>query len=563
MATGFGFDFDELDALDGSTSLADDPEQGISLGYDHPSCQDAKESIQSEQSQDHGEAEEDTTSDQAQKTDKQICPVHHDDQTFPSHEAKPNLTTATMFNTSATKLKEERPLLDATRLQFYNELFQAELQAVTTRIGSQIGKGTGKKMTALEQKLFSELIVDWPEHCEGLWTERQEAWWALRLIKATDLSADVSNKVPTLTEQPRIFRLADPKMPIRYGTYFGTCRTPVTFLVAPPEEGLASYLRLDPNGPFAGGPLDWIYARDTPWWQKWDLVEDREKVTKADWHAVPSSSEGAERFVPRLGKSVRMPRAPPRIEAFAESFRAVNRVVWSAVHDALEGLVWYRSKFNPFYAKGEGKIIHDLADQFLTHGHFGVVEAQLRWGDGELMLPSHVDGATSLLHLGVTLGGTRTLRTATFPGHNTYSKVEKNVWNEAMWDEDHVSDVTMTKGCIYLSSPFCFEHAVRYHSCGMKDPVIALQFRFALDSELGPKINEMRDDTMRDVTSIIAGVLKVAGDNGSLRVPSIQDVQAAENRLLEAARFRRGGGQRPRTTVQLKPKAKAKRANYL
>mmetsp|Transcript_66893 Transcript_66893/g.122146 ORF Transcript_66893/g.122146 Transcript_66893/m.122146 type:complete len:586 (-) Transcript_66893:76-1833(-) len=405
-------------------------------------------------------------------------------------------------------------------------------------------------------------LIDWPDDGEGLWSDRQAAWWGLRML-AAGLGSQFGNHIPHMSLEPCMFRLYDPENPVRYGLMFGKHRTPTIFLVAPPVEGLASYLRLDPNGPFAGGPLDWIYARDSPWWQKWKFAEDGEQVTKADWHAVPSSSEEAERFVPRLGKAVAMPRAPPRIEAFAESFRASNRVVWSAIHDSIIALVHKRSQDNPVFAKGDGRLLTELANSLLIHGHFGVVEAQLRWGDGELTLPSHVDGITSLLHLGVTLGGRRTLRSATFPAHNTASRVERNVWNEGLWNKDHLGNVLMTKGSIYLSSPYCFEHGVRYHTSGMNDPVIALQFRFALDGELGLKINTMRDDIMREVTTIIAGVLKTAGETGTLRLPSIQDVQASEKRLRDAAHLRNGVRRQAKARAEAKaqtsvqPKAKA------
>merc|ERR1712046_465281 len=50
---------------------------------------------------------------------------------------------------------------------------------------------------------------------------------------------------------------------------------------------------------------------------------------------------------------------------------------------------------------------------------FGVVEAQVRWGQNSLRTKSHKDGATSLLHLGITLGGHRILRLGTFPASDS------------------------------------------------------------------------------------------------------------------------------------------------
>ena len=135
---------------------------------------------------------------------------------------------------------------------------------------------------------------------------------------------------------PEALRHEDPERPILHGTKIGAARAPIVFLEAGCPE-VCTYLRYDPQGPFAGGILEWMYSAHWDW-SEWGFAEDGEKVYKADWFAVPSSKDEADIFVPRLATIKKMRRAPPRVEAFAEAFRAVNREVWAIIHDSLKEL---------------------------------------------------------------------------------------------------------------------------------------------------------------------------------------------------------------------------------
>merc|ERR1719464_2330112 len=199
-----------------------------------------------------------------------------------------------------------------------------------------------------------------------------------------------------------------------------------------------------------------------------------------------------------------------------------------------------RYESEEYKMRGRGKILDEVAESFLEHSHFGTIEAQIRWGDTKLRLPSHKDGATSLLHLGLTLGGRRIVRAGWFPSTDVAPKTEENVWDDILWDEEHLQEMKMLPGSCYLSSPFCFEHAVMYEETIQHDPVIALQFRFAFRGMTGPGVNAIRDtNEMLDITKIIAGALKVAADGGYVRLPTLEEVKSAETRLAMAARRNR------------------------
>eukprot|EP00747_Dinoflagellata_sp_TGD_P120712 gnl/TRDRNA2_/TRDRNA2_173305_c1_seq1.p1 gnl/TRDRNA2_/TRDRNA2_173305_c1~~gnl/TRDRNA2_/TRDRNA2_173305_c1_seq1.p1 ORF type:complete len:100 (-),score=13.59 gnl/TRDRNA2_/TRDRNA2_173305_c1_seq1:294-593(-) len=86
----------------------------------------------------------------------------------------------------------------------------------------------------------------------------------------------------------------------------------------------------------------------------------------------------------------------------------------------------------------------------------------------------------------------------------------------------------MKTGSTYLSSPWCFEHAVKYHRNTEKDAVIAVQCRMAFPPQLGREINDRRSDDMREVANIVADCLRDAGANGRVRMPTLEEVKQEE-----------------------------------
>eukprot|EP00421_Protoceratium_reticulatum_P071132 CAMPEP_0168423714 /NCGR_PEP_ID=MMETSP0228-20121227/34450_1 /TAXON_ID=133427 /ORGANISM="Protoceratium reticulatum, Strain CCCM 535 (=CCMP 1889)" /LENGTH=334 /DNA_ID=CAMNT_0008437683 /DNA_START=55 /DNA_END=1056 /DNA_ORIENTATION=+ len=325
--------------------------------------------------------------------------------------------------------------------------------------------------------------------------------------------------------QPRrgpTFRHHDPAHPVIHGTtLLGARGLSSVFVEASIDEDLTRYLREsspDP-GPGSGGPSLWGLA-----------AEGDEPVLKADWHAVPRLGAEANIFVPRASRLGPMRRAPLRIRAFIEAFREANAACWQTLAAALSELS---------ESEGSGDGLRRLARIFrgalLGREHFGAVEAQV-WDGGRLRLRSHADGATSLLHLAVTLGGHRRLRVGRYPeAASGESRQQGAVWYGGdVWEQArgaaNLWDVELGPGSAYLASPFCFEHGVLCH--GGSDPVVALQCRFALLSkEDAAHVNQLRDRDMEQIATAVTQELAAAAGRGELRLPSHTEVLVTEGRL--------------------------------
>ena len=241
-------------------------------------------------------------------------------------------------------------------------------------------------------------------------------------------------------------------------------------------EDLMTYLREDPQGPFANqsGESGWGFEEDT-------VNEKLDSIWKADWHAT--AFWGASRiFVPRVDQFMASRPPPLRILAFLEAFRGASNPAWRRVSEALEGL---EHEAQHRGATELVEIVRIFQAALREQRHFSGVEAQI-WRGGDLIMDSHTDGATSMLHLSLTLGGCRTLRVGQFRERHAPYRPQENrrrgkppgdevsVWNDAAYMAEELWDIPQEKGSVYISSPFCFEHGVRYEKSG-SNPVFALQ----------------------------------------------------------------------------------------
>jgi len=195
----------------------------------------------------------------------------------------------------------------------------------------------------------------------------------------------------------------------------------------------------------------------------------------------------------------------------------------------------------------ENEDLFNKADIFCrairNRAHFGEVEAQV-WRGGHLVMKSHTDGATAMLHLGLTLGGCRILRVGKFfERHSPYRSQpsrrrgrrpgdEVSVWNHQAYDRDDLWDIELVDGSAYLSLPFSFEHGVLYDEGSVTNPVVALQCRFAfVDEAEALAVNGHRTGNMRAIAEATTVALATAVDCGEVRMPSLQEVKAAEAQL--------------------------------
>ena len=277
-----------------------------------------------------------------------------------------------------------------------------------------------------------------------------------------------------------VFRHYKSDRPISYGIQLPEGRAPFAFGHALAED-LMTYLREDPGGPFVNSNTTlaaWGFEEDT-------INEELQSIWKADWHA--SAFWGASKiFVPRIDQFLPSKQPPLRILAFLEAFRQVSGSTWSRIADALESLSHTAECEQEMELKEIASIFCRALEE---QNHFSGVEAQI-WRGGHLIMDSHTDGATALLHLSLTLGGHRTVRVGHFrERHSPYRPQdsrrrgkppgdEVSVWNEAAYNEEELWDIPQQKGSVYLTSPFCFEHGVRYEG---DIPVFALQCLVVLD----------------------------------------------------------------------------------
>jgi len=316
------------------------------------------------------------------------------------------------------------------------------------------------------------------------------------------------------------FRHFDPEWPLQAGVYFDGRRAPLVFALSESEQ-MVAYVRSDPLGPFAQ-ELVWpdvilsgerqAYENETDapsapgQWTAWgfQFSGKEQYLLKADWHTVNAWGSACDMFAPRKGAVTRCQIAPPRLLAFMEAFRAVNQACWQRIVDGIQNI-----KAGCTNNGAEQRLLSILLDAFEQGGHFAAVEVQAGPCLENHSMSWHRDGVCGLLHLAITLGGNRTIQ---FRSPN------------------EMHEVQLGSGSFYLSSPFLFDHGVRYSRASADTgPVLTLMCRFGFlnekdtlwaGGEHGPR--------MHNITEIIATCLKDAIDTHELRLPTLQEVQAWE-----------------------------------
>lgn len=230
-------------------------------------------------------------------------------------------------------------------------------------------------------------------------------------------------------------------------------------------------------------------------------LQEENRHNIADCHAIAThSGSNVHVFVPRGGGPgySTAPCVQPLLMAFVCVFRQKNQPIFMTIAEMLTALGSDEAKI---YARAlrEGR-------------HFGIWEVQRFFGSKPGAPAWHIDGATSLLHLSVTLGGQRELL------------VE---YNES--GKSKVEAAKMSKGDVYLSSPFLFRHGVQ-HTQGAKfhEASMSIQMRLAFtNSSESKRMNHLRNNKVWEVTKVIASVL----DGSSVQLPSLQEVQHELERL--------------------------------
>ncbi|CAL1173515.1 unnamed protein product [Cladocopium goreaui] len=276
--------------------------------------------------------------------------------------------------------------------------------------------------------------------------------------------------------------------PLLRGTKVGGDDAPVVFLLDKHAQHLTRYILEDPDGPFHAKTLEWpqrlyddVHGKNEPddedWvdaenWKRWDFQFSKREpfMLKADWHSVPGWGDSFEIFVPRKNKVMPVRQAPLRLVAFLEAFRRVNEECWQEILAELRVMQAQKPDDYP-----RSRLLRILIEDFEERGFFGAIEAQAGPGRRKEM-HWHRDGATGLLHLGITLSGKR--------------RLQLRAWMEEEWTQE----LSMSAGHIYLSSPFLFEHCISYRP---EEPTLALMCRFGfMDEEDSLWVNHLRGRDM-------------------------------------------------------------------
>jgi hypothetical protein len=270
----------------------------------------------------------------------------------------------------------------------------------------------------------------------------------------------------------------------QFGIGFAGRRAPVRSFTATIGSELCSYLR--------GAILT-----------KWNPVEMKPGSRHVvNWHTVERLPDPSHMFVPMHGRFGTLHRAPSALVAFSAAFRQFNAVVWEELARRLTAADGETSGASLLFAEALRK-----------QQHFGVWELQYYRG-GRHDCGWHRDGCTSLLHLGVALGGTRQLTTQL--SHSPLRDGDKKT-------------ATLNVGDVYFSSPALFNHGVVYENCNSGDGAsFSAQLRTCFLDDAIKELNGRRNANMYKVAVIVSDTFR--GVKFSL--PSLAHVQQFENHML-------------------------------
>eukprot|EP00933_Yihiella_yeosuensis_P038119 TRINITY_DN32079_c0_g1_i1.p1 TRINITY_DN32079_c0_g1~~TRINITY_DN32079_c0_g1_i1.p1 ORF type:complete len:403 (-),score=52.48 TRINITY_DN32079_c0_g1_i1:177-1385(-) len=352
-----------------------------------------------------------------------------------------------------------------------------------------------------------------------------------------------------------VFSYLDPSRSIYFGAglrreqfpQFQTSRPKLCFLESKVDPELVHYLLDEPGGPFgacleAYNGVSSVSALE-PGLQKWGFSSSPKEpfLLKADWHSFPSSKSSAmEVFVPRLDHSTMVHSAPERIAVFAEAVRRVNSGCWERLKSELKKLHTVQTDEETRW------LLCFLLKCLDAGGLFGSIEAQVGLDTDWNIMRSHKDGATGLLHLGITLLGQRTLVVGLHDSSEMADscQIEPSVWDEESWQRMEGAEllqIPMMKGSAYLSSPFLFEHGVVYHpgkcasSCSPatakqgSEMTVALMYRIAFPpSSDAHGVNQYRGPGVALIADTVAHTLQQALEEGSLRLPTTAELECMQ-----------------------------------
>ena len=214
-------------------------------------------------------------------------------------------------------------------------------------------------------------------------------------------------------------------------------------------------------------------------------------------HFPTGASTPCNSMNPRTGCDYAKPAAPAPLLAFFEAMRRANAPLLADIAKRLDGVAGWAAALLAHLVRG-GRAWADLALQT----HYGTDEPGI-W---------HCDSANSLLHLAVSVRGTRSLLSMDDEGHTRASPRR----------------AVLPPGSAYLTSPALFPHAVEYANApGHNERILAVQARFLTSLDEIHVLEAARRGAPEEWEAIAEAFSAALAAAGGLKLPSMAEVQAA------------------------------------
>jgi hypothetical protein len=214
-------------------------------------------------------------------------------------------------------------------------------------------------------------------------------------------------------------------------------------------------------------------------------------------HFPTGASTPCNSMNPRTGRDYDKPAAPAPLLAFFEATRWANAELLADAAKRLDRVSGQAAALLANLVRG-GRAWADLALQT----HYGTDEPGI-W---------HCDSANSLLHLAVSVRGTRALLSIDDDSH-TRSAPRRSV---------------LPPGSAYLTSPALFPHAVEYTNApDHNERILAVQARFLTSLDEIHVLEAARRGVTEEWEAIAEAFSAALAAAGGLKLPSMVEVQAA------------------------------------
>jgi hypothetical protein len=214
-------------------------------------------------------------------------------------------------------------------------------------------------------------------------------------------------------------------------------------------------------------------------------------------HFPTGASTPCNSMNPRTGRDYDKPAAPGPLLAFFEATRRANAELLADAAKRLDRVAGQAAALLANLVRG-GRAWADLAIQT----HYGTDEPGI-W---------HCDSANSLLHLAVSVRGTRALLSIDDDSH-TRSAPRRSV---------------LPPGSAYLTSKALFPHAVEYTNApDHNERILAVQARFLTSLDEIHVLEAARRGAAEEWEAIAEAFSAALAAAGGLKLPSMVEVQAA------------------------------------